>query len=122
VPKLALNDLRIMSLKAPEQGQCDVWDAGFKGGSFGVRISQGGAKTFILKHGNRRHTIGRYPILKLAEARTEARRMLAEFTRAIPSDGRRRQSTPCQRFLIIEPKQRRLDDYGHPAGYYHQRK
>ena len=47
---------------------------------FGCRVSQGGTKTFILKHRNRRITLGRYPVLSLADARDEAKRILAEFT------------------------------------------
>jgi integrase len=67
-----------MSLKAPEKGQRDFWDTTLK--SFGVRVSQGGSKTFILKRDNRRITIGRYPVLSLSEARTEAKRIMAEAT------------------------------------------
>jgi integrase len=49
--------------------------------NFGIRVSQGGAKTFValLGSGNR-HTIGRYPVISLSEARTEAKRILAEHT------------------------------------------
>lgn len=48
--------------------------------SFGCRVSQGGAKTFILKLHNSRRAIGRYPIVTLSAARTEAKRLLAEKT------------------------------------------
>ena len=49
---------------------------------FGIRVSPGGTKTFVLVVGKRRKrkTIGRYPILSLAEARTEAKRLLAQRT------------------------------------------
>lgn len=47
---------------------------------FGCRVSQGGSKTFVIKHRNRRITIGRFPTISLSEARTEAKRLLAEFT------------------------------------------
>jgi Arm DNA-binding domain len=50
------------------------------GGLFGCRVSQGGTKTFQVKHRNRRYTLGQYPTLTLAIARTEARKLLAEFT------------------------------------------
>ena len=43
-------------------------------------MSQGGTKTFLIKHKNRRITIGRYPAISLSEARTEAKKILAEFT------------------------------------------
>jgi integrase len=78
MPKQSLSDALVRSLPVPEKGQCDVWDTSLPG--FGVRVSQGGSKTFILNVSNSRRTIGRYPVLSLAEARTEAKRMLAEKT------------------------------------------
>jgi integrase len=62
----------------PTKGQADFWDS--KLPSFGVRVSQGGSKTFVLKVNNTRRTLGRYGIITLAEARTEAKRLLAEKT------------------------------------------
>lgn len=49
---------------------------------FGVRISEGGTKSFILTHGarRRRETIGRVGIITLSDARAEAKRRLAEYT------------------------------------------
>lgn len=78
MPKTALSDAALRSLPLPEKGQRDHWDATLKG--FGVRVSQGGSKTFVLNIDNSRRTIGRYPILSLAEARAEAKRILAERT------------------------------------------
>jgi hypothetical protein len=80
VPKIALTDLNLRSLKAPAKGQIDYWDSSFREGAFAVRMSQGGAKTFVLKIDNARRAIGRYPLLTLSEARTEAKRILAERT------------------------------------------
>src|SRR2546430_929536 len=75
-----LTDATIRALKVPQSGQADYWDEtpGFKG--FGVRVSQGGSKTFILLHGpaRSRTTLGRYPILSLAKAREKAAIILAE--------------------------------------------
>lgn len=78
MPKTALNDARLRSLPLPEKGQKDFWDATLKG--FGVRVSQGGTKTFVLNIDNSRRTIGRYGVISLAEARDEAKRILAERT------------------------------------------
>lgn len=78
MPKIFLSDATLRALSVPEKGQVDVWDESLAG--FGVRVSQGGSKTFILKLSNSRKTIGRYPILSLAEARAEAKRLLAERT------------------------------------------
>jgi integrase len=80
VPKVALSDIGLQSLKAPASGHTDYWDASFKGGAFGCRVSPKGTKTFILKIDNARRSLGRYPIVKLADARTAAKRILAERT------------------------------------------
>lgn len=79
MPRHPLTDAYIRSLQPPESGQVTITDATLQ--NFAVRVSQGGAKTFcvILGHG-RRHTIGRYGIISLADARREARRVLAEKT------------------------------------------
>ena len=78
MPSLRFNDVNLRSLKPPLSGQTDFWDASLKG--FGCRISHGGTKTFVLKHENRRMTIGRFPLISLQDARSEAKRLLAEFT------------------------------------------
>ena len=77
VPK-SFTEVELRSLPIPESGQRDFWDGSLPG--FGVRVSQGGSKTFILKTENSRRAIGRFPVLSLSEARTEAKRMLAEKT------------------------------------------
>ena len=52
------------------------WDTTLKG--FGIRVGKN-AKTFVvLVSSGRRHSIGRYPLVSLADARKEARRILAE--------------------------------------------
>jgi hypothetical protein len=67
--KFALTDIAIRNVTAPAGGQIDLWDTSFKGGRFGVRVSQGGSKTFMLKYRDRRVTLGRFPVLSLADAR-----------------------------------------------------
>jgi integrase len=64
----------------PEKGQRFYRDANLKG--FGVRVSQGGTKTFVVVHGvNRQYTkIGRYPTISLSKARDRARTLLAQYT------------------------------------------
>lgn len=78
MPKAHLTQQGLISLKPPEKGQVEFWDTTLP--AFGIRISQGGSKTFILKRENRRITLGRYPVLSLHDARSEAKRMMAEFT------------------------------------------
>ena len=69
--KHSLTDLAIRSMSIPRQGQSELWDSRLPG--FGVRASHGGTKSFVLMyryHGRqRRMTLGRYPILRLSEAR-----------------------------------------------------
>jgi integrase len=80
MPAVQLTDISIRSLKPPAKGQVTYWDKTVSG--FGVRVSQGGTKAFVLMHGANRQriTIGKHPILSLAEARQEAKRLLAEHT------------------------------------------
>ena len=54
MPKVALSDALIRALTAPEKGQLDFWDESLP--SFGLRVSQGGSKTFILNIANSRRT------------------------------------------------------------------
>jgi integrase len=77
---MKLTDIVLRNLPAPEQGQKAYPDDSVPG--FGVRVSTRGTKTFTLVHGRSRErtTIGRYPVISLAEARTEAKRLLAERT------------------------------------------
>jgi integrase len=80
VPKIKLSDVGLRALQPPETGTLDYWDSTFKGGLFGCRVSQGGTKTFVVKLQNSRRAIGRWPLISLADARGEAKRLLAEKT------------------------------------------
>ena len=71
-----LTDVTIRNLKPPTSGQKTYWD-----NSLGVRVSQGGTKSFVVMLGSgKRHTIGHYPDISLSLARSEAKRVLAEKT------------------------------------------
>jgi hypothetical protein len=76
----SLSDASVRALKPPLKGQKLYRDASLKG--FGCRVSQGGSKSFVLVQGKecRLTTIGRVGIITLAEARAEAKRLLAETT------------------------------------------
>ncbi len=79
MPKKKFTDGGVSRLKPPTTGQADHWDALAPG--FGLRISHGGTRTWlvqtrVLKNGawkQTRITLGRYPAMKLAEAREAAR-------------------------------------------------
>ncbi len=66
-----LTDAAVRSEVPPKSGQAEIWDSRIRG--FGVRISSGGTKSFILLYRYngrpRRMTLGRYPTLSLADAR-----------------------------------------------------
>lgn len=76
--QMRLTDLSIKALKAPEKGAIVYHDDILTG--FGVRVSEGGTKSFVLTHGvlRRHETTGRAGMLSLQEARTEAKRRLAD--------------------------------------------
>jgi integrase len=76
--KMSFSDVGLRSLSPPPKGQISYWDD--KLPSFGFRVSQGGTKTFVLNRKNSLITIGRFPTISLSQARTEAKRLLAEFT------------------------------------------
>jgi integrase len=76
--KTLLTDIVVRNAKPPERGQRTVWDISVA--NFGLRVSQGGTKSWVVMHGVERQliTIGRWPTIGLSDARTEARRILAE--------------------------------------------
>jgi integrase len=80
VRQMRLTDISIRSLKTPPQGAVVFPDDLLSG--FGVRVSEGGTKSFVLTHGprRRRETIGRVGVISLAEARAEAKLRLAKYT------------------------------------------
>lgn len=77
---MRLTDTAIHALKTPRKGAVIHYDDLLPG--FGVRVSEGGTKSYILTYGPRRQreTIGRVGIIKLRDARIEARRLLVEHT------------------------------------------
>lgn len=80
--KIALNEVVVRNLPLPPKGQARYWDKSLPG--FGLRVSQGGAKTWIVLDPRSRtrtqETIGRYPVLSLQDARTAAKKHLAGKT------------------------------------------
>jgi integrase len=76
MPRLLLTDISVRALK-PAAGQVDYWDT--KASGFGIRVGAR-AKTFVAKVHNRRHTLGTYPAMALAEARRKSLALKAEGT------------------------------------------
>jgi len=77
---MRLTDISIRTLKSPDRGAAVFYDDSLTG--FGIRVSEGGTKSFVLTHGRRRQreTIGRVGVISLQDARSEAKRRLAEYT------------------------------------------
>lgn len=104
MPSLPLTDRALKHLELPVKGQTTFWDQTLSG--FGVRVSQGGSKSFVVVYGpNRtRKTIGRYPTVTLKQARDKAKELLAEFTLGLEKqrsitwkDARKRFLQDCER-------------------------
>jgi len=80
-----LTDLAVRKLTAAPPKRFEVWDAKLPG--FGIRVAPSGLKSFVLVYRcarrQRRLTIGRYPIVSLAEARALAMEALAKIARGV---------------------------------------
>lgn len=63
-----------LSIKSATTGT--LWDDTLKG--FGVRVGKSSKTFIVLIESGRRKKIGRYPVISLAKARSEAKRILAE--------------------------------------------
>ena len=76
MPRKNLTDRSVAALHPPKSGQVDVYDP--KSSRFGIRLSYNGTRTWFVfdkdpQTGKRRRvTLGRYPEVKLADARTLA--------------------------------------------------
>lgn len=79
--RVGLNDRFVQSIKYNESVPY-YWDSSFKGASFGLRVSGGGRKAFVLVYRNKDNrqrwmTLGVYPSLSLGDARKKAVEHLA---------------------------------------------
>jgi integrase len=80
MPKTKLTAQSLEALSAVERQRTEYFDKELPG--FSVRVTPSGGKTFsvLYRRGRRlrRYTLGRYPVLGLSQARTLARKALAE--------------------------------------------
>ena len=75
MPKKNLNARAVAAIKPPREGQVDYWDEGLTG--FVLRVSAGGKMAWGIIYRNaggrrKRHTLGAYPSMKVADARQKA--------------------------------------------------
>ena len=78
MPKIRLTEISVRNVDLPQNGQLTYWDTSLAG--FGLRVNAGGSMAWIVMHGRdrRRITIGRYPLIGIAAAREQAKKLLAE--------------------------------------------
>ena len=78
MPKLRLTEISVRNLEAPAAGQVTYSDVSLPG--FGIRLSAGGSANWVVMHGKdrRRLSIGKYPVVGIAKAREEAKKLIAE--------------------------------------------
>jgi integrase len=76
--KTRLTEVSVRHLEVPTSGQLTHWDSSLA--NFGLRVSSKGSKTWIVMLGQdrRRISIGRYPLIGIAVARDQAKKLLAE--------------------------------------------
>ena len=106
----------IEHLKAPGPKRMDVWDTVLQ--CFGVRVSPSGRKTWFVivrvDGQQKRITIGTYPAVSLAEARTEARKIIRDaqlgLLNVIPSFTALGETVPVFIQLYAKPKNRGWKD------------
>ena len=81
MPKARLTVASVERLRPPAKGRIEHWDSLLPG--FGLRVSETGAKTWVLMYRigrrQRRLTLGKYPALGLAKAREKAREALDQL-------------------------------------------
>jgi len=115
--RVHLSSIFLEKLK-PSLTRVEYWDQGFKGrGSFGLRLSVKGRKTFILLYREagrlKRKTLGTYPDLSLAKARKRAYEDTAKLTlgqKVATDTGKRTFSDLANKFILKHPKQASLKD------------
>lgn len=81
---MRLTDLQIARIKPPKKGQKTYFDELLPG--FGIRVSQGGSKSFVVMYGTGRRlkTLGRYPKLSLRDARVAAKNVQSNIALLTP--------------------------------------
>jgi len=98
-----LTDIAIRKLKPRAGKRFELWDGSLPG--FGVRVSGKGTKSFVVLyrlHGRpKRLTLGRYPMLSLAEAREKAREALAMAAEGRDPQAKRRTRSTSHGFADV---------------------
>jgi len=115
-----LNEKKISSIKALDKRQ-EFWDSALP--SFGMRVTKSGQKTFFVmcrdNGKQRRITLGRYPIISLADAREEARAKLRLVSLGLPLEDKEEKAISVEQvfnsFIEIYAKKKNKDWKGSDA-------
>lgn len=78
MPKLRMTDMSVRALKPPTAGQVTYWSQDLP--AFGLRVSMGGTKSWVVMTGRDRRliTLSRYPATSLKDARRAALTVLGD--------------------------------------------
>lgn len=109
-----LNEKKIASIKTPDKRQ-EFWDTSLQG--FGLRVTPTGQKTYFImcrdQGKQRRITLGRYPIISLADAREEARSKLRLVSLGLPLEEKKERAISLEKafnsFIEIYAKKKTKD-------------
>lgn len=109
-----LNEKKIASIKASHKRQ-EFWDTSLQG--FGLRVSPTGLKTYFMmcreNDKQRRISLGRYPIISLADAREEARAKLRLISLGLPLEEKKEKAISLEHvfnsFIEIYAKKKTKD-------------
>src|SRR2546426_2676958 len=92
MPRTRLTDTVIRSLAPPTSGQVTWWDTTLP--RFGLRLAAGGSRAWVVAYKVRGRTrwvtLGTYPLVPLADARSKAKEMLAAIVQGADPAGERR--------------------------------
>lgn len=105
---------KIASIKTPDKRQ-EFWDTSLQG--FGLRVTPTGKKTYFImcrdQGKQRRITLGRYPIISLADAREEARAKLRLVSLGLPLEEKKERVVSLEKafnsFIEIYAKKKTRD-------------
>ena len=102
MPKIKLTHRGIETLKA-DKWLVDYWDDGLPG--FGVRAHHSGRKSFIVRYQfdgtKRRMTLGSYPTMSLADARSRAKEILGRVARGEDPQQKRQAEKGAETFAEL---------------------
>ncbi|MCZ6609989.1 MAG: Arm DNA-binding domain-containing protein, partial [Alphaproteobacteria bacterium] len=113
--RFPFSDRKIDSLKVPAEGQIDHYDTRAQG--LGIRLSYGGSKTWFVRYSHsghrRRYGLGRFPAVKLADARLLALGAL-HTTMVAGSDPALERRAKLQSATLLTLAETYIEEYAKP--------